>query len=138
MADEIQVSISQASVQQIIEAKVNTAIIAALTPNADAFIEVLVTRALNAKASGERYRYTNEREIPTVLNEMVMDMIREETRSALKRWIEENRAKFAEKFDRALRENKTLTTKIADSMIMALLAANQYNFRVVIEPKEPR
>lgn len=136
--DEIQVSISQASVKQIIEAKVQAAIVAALTPNADAFIDAIVTKALNVKASGERYRYARDNDIPTVLNEMVMDMVRAETQQALKRWMEKNREKFADKFDKALRDNKELTKKIADSMITALLAANAYNFIVKIEPKEIR
>lgn len=138
MGDEIQVSISQASVKQIIEAKVQAAVAAALIPHADRFIQEIVDKVLTAKSRDEKYRYNREENIPTILGAMVNEMIEAETKKALQAWAEENREQLAKKLRDCLRRNQTWSNKVAQQLVESLVSASAYDFKVSVTPKDAK
>jgi hypothetical protein len=138
MSDEIQVSISQASVKQIIEAKVQAAVMDALSPHASRFVQEIVDRVLTQKSNDEKYRYGREENKPTILGHMVNEMIEQETRKALQAWAEENREQLAKKLRESLRRNSTWSNKLAQQLVESLVSASAYEFQVSVKPKDAK
>lgn len=140
MPDEIQVSISQASVKQIIEAKVQTAVAEALKPHGNDFVDSMVREVLLAKSGDEKYRYANDRDKPTVLGHMVNKIIEEEARKALVEWAEKNRPLIAKRMQECIAKNPRFAATVADSLVQSLAEAMQHawNFKVHVEYKATR
>jgi hypothetical protein len=135
MPEDIQVTISQDSIQKIIETKVNAAVIAALTPNSDLFIEKMVSAALNAKSQDDKYRYDSSDKKPTVLGHMVITAIQDEAKKAIQQWLEEHREKLKAKMHAALRVDKKLAAKLVDTFIAELVSAQSYSFVCNVGPR---
>lgn len=134
MSDNIQVTISQDSVKQIIEAKVHAAVVDALTPNAGALVERVIATVLTAKSTDPRYNYARNDNHATVLGHLVTVMIEEEVQRALKDWAEENRALFAKKLRESMRKNQGWTNKLANELLESMMTASDYAFSVKVTP----
>ncbi|MEN6532211.1 MAG: hypothetical protein ABFD89_01015 [Bryobacteraceae bacterium] len=134
MADDIQVTISQDSVKQIIEAKVQAAVADALRPHGNQLVDEIVKKALNAKSTAEEYRYANQ--APTVFAHMVTEMIREETKLALQEWVKENRAQVSKRIRESMRRNMGWANQLADQLLESMATANKYEFQVQVTPKK--
>ena len=134
MPDEIQVTISQESVKQIIQAKVQAAVAEALRPNADRFVEEIVRTALLVKSSAEEYRYANEDKKPSVLGHLIHQMIRQETQKAINEWVEENRPFLAKKLRESLRKNVGWANRLTEQLLTSLVSADTYKFKVDVTP----
>jgi hypothetical protein len=94
MSDIINLQISDELVKPIVDAKIQSAIVAALG-NGEALIVAAVQRALNDKVGydGKKAQYNSDNKFPyleTVCNRLLQDAVRD----ALKKWIEESRGKI--------------------------------------------
>lgn len=133
-AENIQVSISNDSVQTIIKAHVQTAVMQALLPHSERFVRELVETALLRKDDNlGSNRYKKENEKITVLEDMVRNIIAQEAEKAIKEWAESHRAQIAEQIKRAI-NTQGFAKKWAMQMVEGMLAATVYNFNVEVQP----
>ena len=131
--EEIQVSISQESVQAIIKAHVQTAVMNALKPHSEQFVRELVEKSLLTKAeNSEHNRYKRDSEKITILEEITRKMIADEATAAIKEWAESHRAEIAIQIRKSLASSK-MANKFALSMVESMLAATTYGFKVEIK-----
>jgi hypothetical protein len=137
MPENIQVSISQESVQQIIDAKIQAAVMQALQPNADKLVDQLVTKVLTQESPAEKYRYGyHNKKKPTVLQEMLETMVEEQVRLALRDWLEQNKEQFAKKLRDYIAKKPQFATAMAEQMLLGVIQASQWNFKVEVAAKE--
>jgi hypothetical protein len=134
MADDIQVTISQDSIKQIITAKVQAAVAESLRPYGSKFVDEIVEKALLVKSSAEEYRYSRDENKPTVLGHMINQMIREETTKAIQQWAEENRAELSKRLRESMRRNVGWANRLADQMLASMVSATKYEFQVNVTP----
>jgi hypothetical protein len=130
MAGEINVSISQESVQQIIDAKVREAVAGALGRDPKYLIDNIVRMALEEKS---RDSYGGRQ---TIFAEAVSKMIREEALRGIQEWIEENRPLMRKVIHERIRARKGFAQKLADNMTDALAKSVAYNIKVVLDGEE--
>jgi hypothetical protein len=129
MAGEINVSISQESVQQIIDAKVREAVAGALGRDPKYLIDNIVRMALEEKSRDSYGRQT-------IFAEAVSKMIREEALRGIQEWIEENRPLMRKVIHERIRARKGFAQKLADNMTDALAKSVAYNIKVVLDGEE--
>ena len=133
MSEEIQVKISQESVQQIIKAHVQVAVMNALKPHSEQLCKELVEKSLLSKNENSEFnRYKRDHEKITVLEEIVQRMIAEEAAAAIKAWAEGHREEIAENIRKSL-ATSSMAKKWALSMVDAMLAASVYSFKVEVK-----
>jgi cell division ATPase FtsA len=130
MSEDIQVSISQESIQSIVRARIQTELFQALTKDGggERIIQALVTEALSRKVKPHGGGYT---EIPFI-TDLVEQMIQAETRKAFVAWLEGNRDKIQGAILKAIEKDKTLPVRILSNLLEG--AANQYRCTVEIKP----
>lgn len=129
MAEQINVSISQESVKQIIDAQVQAAVVGALSSKGDQLIESLVKTVLMRK----RDSYSNTK---TILEETIEAVIVEEVKAGMKRWVESSRPKIATAIDFHIKKNTAaLVASIVDSTAKQLANSWYVNVEVATERK---
>ena len=135
MSENIQVSISNDSVQTIIKAHVQTAVMQALLPHSERFVRELVETALLRKNdNSDVNRYKKEHEKITVLEEMVRSIIAQEAEKAIKEWAEGNRTQIGEQIKKAI-SAQGFAKKWAMQMVEGMMSATTYGFRVEVNPQ---
>lgn len=130
--DDIQISVSQESVQSIINAHIHAAVTKALLPQGEKLVAELVERSLFRKDI-EANRYRNEQQKVTFLEDLVQRIIAEEAEKGIKAWAEAHRDKIAEQIQKAIAA-KRFGEGWAMQIVEAMLGANQYNFKVEVQP----
>lgn len=129
MADQIQVSISQESVRQVIDAQVQAAVCAALNHNGPQLIEALVKNVLMRK----RDSYSNSK---TILEETIEAVIVEEVKKAMAQWVETQRPKIAAAMEANIKKNTTaIVAQLVDST--AKQFANSWYVNVQLSQQRP-
>lgn len=131
-SDSIKVEISQSSVQEIIKAKVQAAVLDALMPHKEKLVEDLVAASLCAKSRKEEYRYHREK-APTVLEDMVRTIIAEEARKGIVAWAESHREEIAEKIRKQM-ATKKFSNMYAANVAEQMAKAHEYRFKLEITP----
>lgn len=129
MAGEINVTISQESVQQIIDAKVREAVASALGRDPAALVGKIVTMALDEKS---RHSYSNQ----TIFAEALNKMIREEALKGVQDWIEENRSLMRKIIGDRIRSKKGFAQMLADNMTSALAKSVHYDIKVRLDGED--
>ena len=132
MTESIKVEISQDSVQQIIKAKVQAAVMDALLPHKEKLVEELVASSLCAKSNAEEYRYNRDK-APTVLEHMVRNIIAEEARKGIVAWAESHREEIAEKIRKQM-ATKKFSNMYAANVAEQMAKAHEYRFKLEITP----
>ena len=132
MSDDITVEIKQESVQKIIAAKVNAAVMEALVPHQKALVEKLVEAALCTESTDNEYRYDHGKK-PSVIEHMVLKIIREEAQKGIQEWAESRREEIAASI-RASLSTKKYGRSIAMSIAENLANCEKWHFRVAVSP----
>lgn len=133
MTENISLQIERNSIQAIIETHVQTAVMEALVPHKDRFVQELVEKSLLQKSTDNAYRYERDEKTPTVLEHMVRTIIAEEAKKAITRWAESHREEIAEKIHAAMktkRFGRTIAAQIAEQMA----TASEYRFKLQVTP----
>ncbi len=127
MSNDITVSISQDSVQQIVKAKIQAELLGAITKGdgGRTLIEKLVQEALAAKVKRD-YREVS------FLDDLLTNVIQEETRKAFVQWCEKNRDKIHAAVQKAIEKDKSLTTNLVAGMLNTVQSS--YHVKIAIEP----
>lgn len=133
--DAIKIEVSQESVQQIIKAKVNAAVMEALLPHKEQFVREIVERSLCSKSTADEYRYKNEKDVPTVLEHMVRCVIAEEAKAAIKEWAQSHRQEIADRI-RAQMQTQRWSNGIAAQIAQQMAEANEYRFKIEVTPMQ--
>ncbi len=128
MANEISVTISQDSVQQIIDAKVREAVAGALGRNPGELVSRIVQMALDEK----RDSYSRQ----TIFAEALNKMIREEALKGIADWIESNRATMRKIIGDKIRSKRGFAQALADNMTDALAKSVQYDIKVRLDRED--
>lgn len=133
MSEAIKLEISNDSIKQVINANVHMAVTQALLPHKEEFIKQLVETALLTKSKSDDYRYKNDKEIPTVLEDMVRRIIAEEAKAAIIEWAQSHRKEIGEQIRKAMssgRFGKAMAMQIAEKMA----TAQDYRFSMTVSP----
>jgi len=133
MPENIEIKIERDSIQSIIEAKVQTAVMEALLPHKEKFVEALVDKALLTKSKDSSYNYTKKDEIPTVLEHMVRTIIAEEARAAITEWAKSHREEIGEAIRKKM-ATKAWGKKAAYHIAEQMATCHDYNFTLVVKP----
>lgn len=137
MSESIQVSISQDSVQQIIQAQVQAAVMAALRPHSDQFVKEMIEKSLLVVNEGsDRNRYASQGKKVTVLQEIVEKIIIEEATAAIKDWASGHREEIAKNIHTSINTNR-FSKAFALQIVESMLKATAYNFKVEVTPVRP-
>lgn len=126
MANEISVTISQDSVQQIIDAKVREAVAGALGRNPGELVSRIVQMALDEKSRDSYGRQT-------IFVEALNKMIREEALKGIADWIESNREAMRKIIGDKIRSKRGFAQALADNMTDALAKSVRYDIKVRLD-----
>jgi len=133
MGEQIQVSISNDSVQSIIKAHVQTAVLQALMPHSEKFVREIVEQSLLHKPENhDMNRYKKEHERVTQLEIMVRQIIAKEAETAIKEWAESHRIQIAEQIRKSIAA-QGFAKKFAMSMVESMLQSTTYGFKVEVK-----
>ncbi len=133
MSEAIKLEIKQESIQAIISAHVQTAVMEALLPHKEQFVEELVRTSLLSKPDNEYNRYKQEHQKITLLEEMVRKIIAEEAKKAVIAWAESHREEIAKNIQKQLKSSR-FAQQAAMSMVETMLQADEYRMKVEVTP----
>lgn len=128
----IKVEIAQESVQEVIQNEVRLAVLAAMDPHKEKLMAEIVNQSLLAKSQDNGYRYKKDHEVPTVLEHMVRQMIREEAEKGIKEWVQGHRVEIAEKIRKQMatqRFGKALAYQVVEQ-----LCDTDFRFHMTVTP----
>jgi hypothetical protein len=129
MSDQINVTIAQDSVRQVIDAHVQAAVVSALNERGSQLIDVLVRDVLRRKR--DNYNATK-----TILEETIEAVLVEEVKTAMKNWVEQQRPKIAAAMEQHIRKNTSaIVSQLVDST--AKQFANSYYVNVALSKERP-
>jgi len=119
----MEVKIDSADVKKIVDTHIALAVAEALSKDTEGLIKEFVHIAVNQK-SADHYG-------KTVLQKALEDMLVEEIKQAIKRWLDINRAKLQDALDEKLRKDKSLAKRLVDSIIDGTAGDFQTHFHVI-------
>lgn len=133
MSEGMKLEIPGDSLQKIIGAHVQTAVMEALLPHKEDLVRKLVETALLKPCKDDAYRYANDRDKPTELEHMVRVIIAEEAQKGIRAWAESHRAEIAEKIRKAM-TTKSWGAKMAANIADQMATADHYRFDLKVTP----
>ncbi len=133
MAEDIQISVSQESIQKIVATHIQAAVTKALLPSGQDLVRELVERSLLRKDI-EVNRYRQESQKVTFLEDMVNRLIAEEAEKGIKAWAESHREEIAEGIRKAI-SSKKFANGWAMQIVEKMVNANSYSFKVEVQPQ---
>jgi hypothetical protein len=110
VAEDIAISISQDSIQKIVQARIQAEVLKALDGDGGLLVQKLVEQSINMKVRKDYQDYT-------FFSLLVTETIQAETKKAFEQWIANNRSKIEDAMTKAMSKDKTLAARIVDSLL---------------------
>jgi len=130
--DAINLHLPAGSIESIIAAHVQAAVLTALKPHGEELVQKLVEQALLQKSKHETYRYEQEARKPTVLEHLVKEIIAEEARKAIVAWVEGHREQIAEKIRKRMGSQQWAS--VVAKKIATDLSEMDFRFTLSVNP----